>query len=275
MFIQLGTYKFENAVLPQSWSSSNETVYAQIPIINGKPVLQAVGEALAELSISVYFSAEFCNPQAELDKLNQSRSNREILPMISGSGRNFGKFVISKIDQDNSVCNPDGSISGMSVSISLIEYNSYIETKATGKALTSSAPVTEVAKIQPKGIALSIQSDIDTGKTSASQISKDSQTQPTVGKFNKIKENAQKAKDAFNSANEKINKTKKLVYRVQGLYTALGQAQTAADLVRVAAESNSFDDLMNANVLLEGAVNSINDSSAPLAAFIGSREGGE
>jgi len=275
MFLQLGTYKFQGIKLPQSWDISYSTEYSQIPLINGKPSVQAVGENLIEQSFGIFLSSEFCNPTEEIAALNLSRINAEVLPLIDGIGRNYGKYVIKNIDVSNTQCLANGTPTAISATISLLEYNSITKTKNTGEALASKLPPSEIKAVQLSSTAQSIHDNITKGIMSSNQISSHVTSEPSIGMYKKIASLASEAKKSFEAANTQINNTKKLIYRVTSLRTALTNAAVAAQFVRNAADINSFNDLLNANVTLGSAVSLLSVSSVPVVAFIGSREGGE
>ena len=262
--ITLGTYKFEGVNLPQSWSTTRETQYAQIPIINGKPVLQNTGESLKEIEIGILLSLDFCKPRTELDKLELSRINGEVLQCIDDTGYNLGRYVIRTIKDVNEQLLINGYPSLISLSITLLEFNGQVS-DAPGESLNiSQVPLSQTS------VGLSINEDLNEGMKPI-----EVPTSPTMGMYKKISKLAQSAQDSFERANEKIENTKKIIYRAKDVVDRIQDCKEALETVKNAADINNLDDLLAANTKLESANYQLKGASAPLAAFIACREGGE
>lgn len=274
MLFQLGDYKFEGLKLPQSWGLTFATNYAQIPIIGGKPVVQKLGEKLVEQDLSVLFSDEFCNPAEELNALQVYRRNGNVLQLTGGDGTNYGRYVITDISQVNErAIDVSGYISAISASIKLLEYNSTSTAVIpTGIALRSNnlRPVTPLTPTLSKAALL--QKDITAGRQKSKSI-KSHSDQVTV-RYNKIVSLCNSAKADFTTANSKVVATKKILSRAADLPNALQGAKNALDQVKAAAQIHSYEDLAAANTTLEVAMYNLDGASAPVAAFMGSREAG-
>lgn len=275
MFLILGTYKFEGVKLPQSWGLTYETEYGQIPIINAKPIVQRVGEKLQTIEIGIFLSADFCKPQDELDGLNASRKAGEVMSLIDGTGRNYGKYVITGISVTNVTNLDNGYPVAISANLSLLEYNSNkIDTVNKGIALTSNQPIAQRPAITAPSTGAAIQAKTKLGLKSISTVTA-IKTAPSAGMKAKLQKTITEGKAAFASANAKVEQTKKLVYRAQNIGTAYQQCIQAFDEVSAALSNGSFNDVMAANTRLSNAGYYLKSANAPIVAFIGSREGGE
>lgn len=275
MFLQLGTYKFEGVKLPQSWSIGAETEYGQIPIINAKPVVQRVGEKLKSIEIGIFLSADFCKPQQEIDGLDASRKAGEVLSLVDGTGKNYGKYVITALQVAHITSLNNGYPIAINASISLLEYNStQTATVNKGVALTSNKPVEALPLLSPPDVPAQIQADTTAALKVINTVSAVKQ-QPSAGKIAQLQSQIAAGKTALISANAKVNETKKLVYRAQKLGTAYQQCTQAFDEVSTALQSGSLSELMTANNRLANAGYYLKMAHAPVVAFIGSREGGE
>ena len=270
MLLQLGTYKFEGLKLPESWSNSRETKYSEIPIIGGKPSIQKVGQSLDTIDLGISFSAEYCNPQDEMDSLNLSRTNGEVMQLVDGTGRNYGKFVITTISDTYSQCLSNGFPILIMATISLLEYNSQTVTKSTGKALTSNSPVVQTQVTQVVTTQSDISNTIKEGSNTANEIT--IPDNPSAGMLTKIKNAATSASQSFNSAVTKIQAVEKLVNRLSSLVTSLQTASADAQTLASYASSGNITDLAGAKSSLDSSVSLVNGNSSLLAGIIGSRE---
>jgi len=122
MYAQLGTIQFSALKGFAGLTSTRETNLAEHALIEGKPKLQRIGTNLATMELSMMFDASFCNPQAEVDALNSSRELAEVMPLIMGSGRFVGNFVIRAVTETALNHADDGTLLQAEVSASLVEY---------------------------------------------------------------------------------------------------------------------------------------------------------
>jgi len=274
MLLQFGDYVFEGLKLPKSWDISFATVYAQIPIIGGKPIVQKTGENLVEHTLFVLFSDEFCNPTKELEALQLYRRNGNVHYLTGGDGQNYGRYVITEISQVNERANDStGYISAISASIKLLEYNTTASTvKPEGIALTSSNLTPIVPKPASLFQAADLQLALTEGKTGVKNIG--SLAKRATVKYNRIVSLCTSAKEAFTSANAKVQQTKKIIERATELPLAIQNANNALEDVKAAAQIENLNDLLAANTVLERAMYNMDAAGAPVAAFIGSREAG-
>lgn len=274
MFLQLGTYKFEGTKLPQSWGAKYETLFGQIPIINNKPVVQKIGQALDEIEIGILLASDFCVPQDELDNLNSIRSKGIVSILTDGNGKNYGKFVLTSIEVDNVQNAPDGTPLQISATIKLLEYNTNkTVTDNTGIALSSNNPSAEDAITQKISSGKDLMNTIKSGqKTSSNIASAVKNGSFTSNKFAQISGWAASAKSSYESAQNKIENIKGFVNRAINLKIALDDAISAVESIKSAADIKNFSDLMAANTILDTSVYQLTGASSILAAFIGSRE---
>ena len=278
MFLQLGTYKFEANKIPNSWGETGEAKFSQTQIIGSKPVTQMTGLELRSTTLEILFSAEYCVPETELAKLNVSMELGEVMNLINGDGKNYGKFVITKIEKDNQACINTGTPSLVYAKIELLEYNSNTVTiEDEGLALESNEPVPEDQAIQITNEPKLIEIDISSAKQKASWISSKvkSATSLTSGMYKKISTVASEAKSALYIANVRIEATKKIITRATRLKTAISDASSSLTTLENAANIKNLSDLKNANTNVEAAMHELNGANSIVAAFIGSREGGE
>lgn len=104
------------------FSKSTSVSYAEHKPLTGKPLLQATGLNLDELSFSMRFHISFCNPVKELNTLKNAMDTFEILPLLMGNGRKEGDFVIMSINSVVEDADARGNIFSYVVNCTLKEY---------------------------------------------------------------------------------------------------------------------------------------------------------
>ena len=122
MFAQLGNTLFENLKSFTEYSKKGSATYAEHALLDGKPRLQRTGSELDELTLSIRFHVSFCNPAKELAALKTSRDEGEVLPLLWGSGKVEGNFVITELEETIEDTDPQGNVFSYVVSCTLKEY---------------------------------------------------------------------------------------------------------------------------------------------------------
>lgn len=270
IFLQLGYYAFEGIKLPQSWSSSKETKYSEIPIINSKPILQKTGESLEELEFGISLSSQFCNPAKELSKLNYSRSIGEVLQLVDGKGVNYGSFVIKTISSINETCLSDGTPTRINASIALVEYIGEKIIDKKGVALKSNEPTIQIPRPQGITLAPSVMDKIKAGSLKSNFIIPPT---PTQGMLNKIKKTTDDIWSSFGDAITLIQKSQKLIRKTNNLVNSLNNAKISANTLGYYASTGQIVKLSGAKSSLDTNIREIKRNSSILASIIGSREG--
>ena len=122
MLAQLGDIQFELLKGFTSFSATKSVDYAEHAVIEGKPKLQYVGDALDCYTITISFHADFCDPTEETKRLKDTMLLHEALPFIFGNGTYKGKFVIEEISDDIQTTFDDGTIIQINLNVSLKEW---------------------------------------------------------------------------------------------------------------------------------------------------------
>ena len=168
MFAQLGDHIFQGLKTPVSTSEADAVKYGQIPRVNDKDAIQPTGAELRELSLTITYSSEFCDPQAEIYALKASMHAFEVLPYITGDGRIVGKFVISSLDIANQQCAADGWVELATVTVNLLESPGEEEAAPTGRALSSQKPIAVAPVASAPSPATGITGDVTAAKEKVS-----------------------------------------------------------------------------------------------------------
>lgn len=122
MLLQLGDIVFEKAFGPDVINRADETTYAEHALISQKPRLQPTANNLEEIELPIRLRAEWCNVADTVLKLKKSKDEFEVLPLLMGTGRYLGDYVIIKTDEAQTVTLDDGFAVEAQINISLKEY---------------------------------------------------------------------------------------------------------------------------------------------------------
>ena len=117
----LGDLKFLAADSPDSLSVSESESFAEIPLIQSKPVTQWMGSELRDLKMSFFFDYGWCNPAAKLKQLQSMLSAHQPLFFSFGEGNYNGNYYLENIDGSVSKTLPSGEMLELNVKVSLKE----------------------------------------------------------------------------------------------------------------------------------------------------------
>lgn len=94
--IQIGLSPFTG---PTQGSETTKATFAKIAVAEGKPVVQDRGDELNVKKLHFFFDESFCNPSAELARLEGARAARSPLPWTYGDGTYTGaRYMIESIE---------------------------------------------------------------------------------------------------------------------------------------------------------------------------------
>jgi phage protein U len=275
MFLSFGDFIFEKLVLPQSWSQTYETIYSQVPIIGGKPIVQGTGEKLIEPEISCFLASEFCDIKKTKALIQGYRERGVVHTLLGGDGIDYGKFVIVSIGESyNRSYDSNGFVSGVSLAIKFLEYNSNETSEdKTGLVVTSQSPRPQ-EPIQPiPSIPISLSKDMQEATLATASISKASKS--STPKYTQIVKACDNANAVWTSVNNKVQDTKKIIRRAADLKDSVDNVKSALAAVKQASQAKNLHDLYAANTVLERAVYHANSAGVPVAAFVACRETGK
>lgn len=140
MFALLGEIQFELITHFDGLEINRATKYARHEVLDGKPILQRTGDELDELTIELAFHDYYCDPEAELKRLDAARLAGRAMPLIWGHGVVEGQFVIEKIRVTQQTATQYGKVTSLSASVSLLEYVEPRPLEAAARAKRSEAP---------------------------------------------------------------------------------------------------------------------------------------
>ncbi|MCH2165942.1 MAG: phage tail protein [Marinovum sp.] len=107
---------------PTGQNLTRKNTFAQHDVTRGKPVLQDIGSELDTQDFDFFFSEEFCDPQAELKKLELAFALKTPLPLkITGGAFSVRRFVVQSLRINVRKTNRSGRIVRVEATLSLIE----------------------------------------------------------------------------------------------------------------------------------------------------------
>ena len=150
-YAQLGSTIFDGYKSFVSYSNDEEAVLVEHALINRKAKLQGAGLGLQNITITLYLHQEFCVVKDELDALQKSMQQYEILPLLWGNGTLEGSFVIASINKQALQQDALGNIYAASVSVSLKESvaDNVTTPPPQGSATGDTKPVTKSKRSNP------------------------------------------------------------------------------------------------------------------------------
>lgn len=122
MFAQLGDIRFELITYFDGLDGSQVYNFAEHQVIEGKPLLQYIGDALETVSINFKFHVIYCDPATEFKRIKDMAAKHQALPFIFGNGIYKGRYVITEITDTVEVTAVDGTVIEVSAKCSLKEW---------------------------------------------------------------------------------------------------------------------------------------------------------
>lgn len=122
MFALLGDIQFNLPTYFDGLDAQFGADFAEHPLIEGKPRLQWVGDRLDEFRIDLSFHAWYCDPEAELLRLNQSLRAHMAMSFVLGNGDYKGWFVLTDVQAMSRQTDQYGTLTCLEATITLREY---------------------------------------------------------------------------------------------------------------------------------------------------------
>lgn len=122
MLAQLGSTVFEGLFSFDDFKKKVGSVYAELPLIGGKPDLQRTGRALDTIKLNIRLHESFCRPDLRYSELESYCNNGDILPFVDGYGSIIGNFVLEDLEQNIIQTDILGSVTHCTCELSLREY---------------------------------------------------------------------------------------------------------------------------------------------------------
>lgn len=121
-YMLLGDVSFSVLTYVKGSETHKAADYAEHKLFGGKPRLQFVGDALDEITWSLLLHASLCDPEAELQKLEQLLASHAAAPLFTGNGDYKGTFVVTKCTLTTRWTFDDGTLIALEATVDLKEY---------------------------------------------------------------------------------------------------------------------------------------------------------
>ena len=139
MFAILGDIEFTVAGGISGLEQSGSADWAEHSRIQGKPLLEWIGEGLDTCNLTVELHPVLGDPDERLRALRQAKSKHEPLAFVMGSGEYLGAYVITDIGNTIRRATAVGQITAATVQVSLKEYTGSFNRKVLRPGLLDPA----------------------------------------------------------------------------------------------------------------------------------------
>lgn len=129
MFAILGDIEFTVAGGLTGLEQNSTADWAEHARIQGKPLLEWIGEGLDTCNLTMDLHPMLGDPEARLRALREAKSKREPLAFVMGSGEYLGAYVITDIGNTLRRGTAVGQIAAATVQVSLKEYTGVFNRK--------------------------------------------------------------------------------------------------------------------------------------------------
>lgn len=134
MYLMLGTIALE-PIDVTDFSEIQAARFAEHQVLKGKPRLQAMGESLAELNLSVRLHHKIGGVERRYQALLAAKAKQDALALIWGRGKFKGNFVITDIHSNTLFTDKYGNVLCRELTINLKEYVGELKNNLLGAAL--------------------------------------------------------------------------------------------------------------------------------------------
>jgi phage protein U len=281
---QLGDIQFEGLRGLDSLSKTREAVYAELPLMSGKPRLQRTGTALQTVSVSVSLHAAFTDPAADIAALDAYREAGEVLPLITGEGEVVGDFVIISIEETVTQTTPTGRTISAQVTMSLKEYNDPNKSVTLAQAAQSAAfavgadKVVPVRLVRPPVTEMSVTSQQVEAGNAASRDSIATlrkaplNTPQQASLLVRAKKVLEAAEAAYKSAKDAVSASANLAAKAPQLSAQLDGVLAVVTTLAAQIASGNVANALTAADALEAALPGLADAVRPLNAILMTRQ---
>ncbi|MEB0045574.1 MULTISPECIES: phage tail protein [unclassified Pseudomonas] len=139
MFAILGDIEFNVAGGISGMEQSGSADWAEHARIQGKPLLEWIGEGLDECNLTIELHPVLGDPEERLRALRLAKSKHEPLAFVMGSGEYLGAYVIGSLSNAIRRSTAVGQIKAATVQLNLKEYTGAFTRKAARAGLLDPA----------------------------------------------------------------------------------------------------------------------------------------
>lgn len=276
MYAQLGNIIFQGLLGFDTLDfEGDEAVYAEFPLINGKPRLQKTGETLQDIAITIKFHAEFCNPSEQIARLKEAKSLGEIMPLLMGNGKYIADFVIISFPYTVDETFADGTIIQATVSLMIKEYiasNKIEKKEQVGKANAFAVGDKKPFLLRPQPpvkLSTSVANNITISNQQASKINGlVSEVENNPSSIEKtaifLKQSSDKAVKAISDINTELENANEVRAKYTALKAGLTTVKSAFTGISNLFPFDSITDLKSSNEYLQNVIRKSAEVTTPI-----------
>lgn len=231
MFAILGTIEFTVAGGISGMEQTGSADWAEHPRIQGKPLLEWIGEGLDEINLTIELHPLLGDPEARLRALRRAKAEHEPLAFVMGSGDYLGPYVITHVSNAIRRATAVGQLIASTVQVSLREYTGAFTRKVTRQGLLDPA-LSGAAALGSPGLLSSVlpspsatQLAISHAKSAANVLSAGKNLYESVKNGN--------ASTILGQVPQLLGVTARAIAPLQGLSAISGLLDNGADLSRL------------------------------------------
>jgi phage protein U len=286
MYAKLGDIEYKGLLVFNDFSRERSVNYAEHQLINEVPRLQKISARnLTVINFGYHFSYSFCDPEYEVQALIDRMNAGEVLPLIDGSGKSLGDFVITKTKETINTIDPViGNILDVNVELELKEYVApkKFGAKVQGFALKSYTPnIVPITSLEGTDqlfcglITTEIDSMIIIIDDQMALATKVSSLAKVVSLLNKAKDKIDSARAAYARLYDKYNKVQEGIAKaITTFRSVLQSAENARNSIERTKQAitQAQQAAINAQNSLNAAIADPNDPEAIKKAINGTNE---
>lgn len=107
---------------PTGGSEEKSARFARHDLLRGKPALQDLGNDAGTKQLSFYFDETFCDPEAELRKIDLAFQGRVPMRLFFDlAGFEIGVFLIERLNIKSKKAAPGGRVTRIELDVELVE----------------------------------------------------------------------------------------------------------------------------------------------------------
>lgn len=281
MYAQLGSIQFDGLKGFSSFEHAMSTKYAEVPLIDGKPRLQRIGDELDEVAFTMLLHANFCDPEYEFQQLDLQRRKGAVLPLLNGEGLFYGNFVISELRKGIVQTGRTGYAVHIEVAVTLREYfDPKADTSGTNALQQNAFALGRgtslrgvVGPVQPGMSLLQAVKRAQMAYRQTQQAIKTISTDPLKAAvlFAQAGSTVTGMIGDLQKSQDILNVQANLNVLAPGLGTALSNSQVAAGTLSSNLAANDLSASSATLATLGGSLNVVNSAATPIAKKIGAR----
>ncbi|WP_280569379.1 phage tail protein [Chromohalobacter sp. 296-RDG] len=120
MLMALGMFVFEVGSVPyQQLKRATEWRHASQSRVGDRPAYQFVGPGADTITLTGTLLPEFTGGRVDLDEIRDMADKGQAWPLVEGTGRQYGLWVITKVDETSSAFFRDGAAAKIDFTLTL------------------------------------------------------------------------------------------------------------------------------------------------------------